>query len=287
MQPAQPWVISVTTMTFQKEVLERSRGVPVVVDFWAPWCGPCRMLGPLLEEMAQEKNGAFVLAKVNTDECPDLAAAFGVEGIPAVFAVRDGRIINHFVGVLPEGELRNWIEGILPQQDEQLVSQADNVSEKDPEQAEKLYREALTLNPRSAAARIGLAKLLIRQQRLEELKTILQELGDMGVVGEEVERLRAALTFAEAAGSADEISELQKQVQASPGDYAKCLQLAKTLASRNRYQEALDEALVVIQGTQGEMRDDARKLMIQVFNLLGSEHPLTGEYRRRLTMALF
>jgi len=287
MQPAQPWVISVTTMTFQKEVLERSRGVPVVVDFWAPWCGPCRMLGPLLEEMAQEKNGAFVLAKVNTDECPDLAAAFGVEGIPAVFAVRDGRIINHFVGVLPEGELRNWIEGILPQQDEQLVSQADNVSEKDPEQAEKLYREALTLNPRSAAARIGLAKLLIRQQRLEELKTILQELGDMGVVGEEVERLRAALTFAEAAGSADEIPELQKQVQASPGDYAKCLQLAKTLASRNRYQEALDEALVVIQGTQGEMRDDARKLMIQVFNLLGSEHPLTGEYRRRLTMALF
>lgn len=287
MQPAQPWVISVTTMTFQKEVLERSRGVPVVVDFWAPWCGPCRMLGPLLEEMAQEKNGAFVLAKVNTDECPDLAAAFGVEGIPAVFAVRDGRIINHFVGVLPEGELRNWIEGILPQQDEQLVSQADNVSEKDPEQAEKLYREALTLNPRSAAARIGLAKLLIRQQRLEELKTILQELGDMGVVGEEVERLRAALTFAEAAGSADEISELQKQVQASPGDYAMRLQLAKTLASRNRYQEALDEALVVIQGTQGEMRDDARKLMIQVFNLLGSEHPLTGEYRRRLTMALF
>jgi len=285
--PVNPWVISVTTMTFQKEVLERSRNVPVVVDFWAPWCGPCRMLGPLLEKLAKEKNGAFVLAKVNTDECPDLAAAFGVEGIPAVFAVREGRIIDHFVGALPEGDLRTWIQGILPQQDEKLVSQADNLSEKDAQQAEKLYREALVLNPKSALARIGLAKLLIRQARLEELKTILQELSDMGVTGEDVERLRAALTFAEVAGSSDEISELQRQVQANPGDYATRLQLAKALASRNRYQEALDEALAVIQGTQGDMREDARKLMIQVFNLLGSEHPLTGEYRRRLTMALF
>ncbi len=197
MQPAQPWVISVTTATFQRDVLDQSRNVPVVVDFWAPWCGPCRMLGPLLEKIAKEKQGAFILAKVNTDECPDLAAAFGVQGIPAVFAVRDGRIIDHFMGALPEADLRAWIDGILPQKDEQLVAQADSLAEQDPLRAEELYRQALAENPRSVPARLGLAKVLASRQRFEEAKTILQELSDMGVSGEEVERLRASIEFGE------------------------------------------------------------------------------------------
>lgn len=287
MQPTQPWIVSVTTMNFQRDVLDQSRNVPVVIDFWAPWCGPCRMLGPLLEKIAREKNGAFILAKINTDECPDLAAAFGVQGIPAVFAVREGRIIDHFVGALPERELRAWIEGVLPQEDERLVSQADAIAEENPKQAEELYRQALAHNANSSAARIGLAKLLVRQQRLEEVKTILQELSDMGVSGDEVERLRAAITFAEAASSVDEIAELKKQVELAPSDHGARLQLAQALASRSRYQEALDEALTVVQTAQGDLREDARKLMVQIFNLLGHEHPLTGEYRRRLTMALF
>lgn len=287
MQPAQPWVISVTTATFQRDVLDQSRNVPVVVDFWAPWCGPCRMLGPLLEKIAKEKRGAFILAKVNTDECPDLAAAFGVQGIPAVFAVRDGRIIDHFMGALPEADLRSWIDGILPQKDEQLVAQADSLAEQDPHRAEELYRQALTENPRSVPARLGLAKVLAARQRFEEVKTILQELSDMGVSGEEVERLRASIEFAESSSSTDEIVEIQKQAASDPSNHAVRLQLAKALASRHRYQEALDEALVVVQAAQGELRDEARKVMVQVFSLLGNEHPLTAEYRRRLTMALY
>jgi putative thioredoxin len=287
MQPSQPWIVSVTTMNFQRDVLDQSRNVPVVIDFWAPWCGPCRMLGPILEKIAREKNGAFVLAKINTDESPDLAAAFGVEGIPAVFAMRDGRITDHLVGALPEKELRAWIDGILPQEDERLVSEADALAEQDPKRAEEIYRQALVHNARSSAARIGLARILVRQQRLEEAKTILKELSDMGVTGEEIERLQAAITFAEAASSADEISELKKQVENVPGDHGVRLQLAQALASRGRYQEALDEALTVVQTAQGDLREDARKLMVQIFNLLGNEHPMTGEYRRRLTMALF
>lgn len=287
MQPSQPWIVSVTTMNFQRDVLDQSRNVPVVIDFWAPWCGPCRMLGPILEKIAREKNGAFVLAQINTDESPDLAAAFGVEGIPAVFAMRDGRITDHFVGALPEKELRAWIDGILPQEDERLVSEADALAEQDPKRAEELYRQALVHNARSSAARIGLARILVRQQRLEEAKTILKELSDMGVTGEEIERLQAAITFAEAASSADQISELKKQVENASGDHGVRLQLAQALASRGRYQEALDEALTVVQTAQGDLREDARKLMVQIFNLLGNEHPLTGEYRRRLTMALF
>ncbi|HOA53402.1 MAG: thioredoxin [Thermogutta sp.] len=287
MQSAQPWVISVTTATFQRDVLDQSRNVPVVVDFWAPWCGPCRMLGPLLEKIAKEKQGAFILAKVNTDECPDLAAAFGVQGIPAVFAVRDGRIVDHFMGALPETDLRAWIDGVLPQRDEQLVAQADSLAEQDPHRAEELYRQALAENPKSIPARLGLAKLFAGRRQFEELKTILQELSDMGVSGEEIERLRASVEFAESTSSTDEIAELQRQVASDPSNHALRLQLAKALASRQHYQEALDEALAVVQAAQGELRDDARKLMIQVFSLLGNEHPLTAEYRRRLTMALF
>lgn len=287
MQPTEPWIVSVTTANFQREVLDQSRNVPVVIDFWAPWCGPCRMLGPLLEKIARGKNGAFVLAKINTDECPDLAAAFGVEGIPAVFAMREGKITNHFVGALPERDLRAWIEGILPQQDEQLVAEADAISEQEPERAETLYREALQRNAKSLAARIGLAKLLIRRERFEEARPILQELSDMGVAGEEFERLRVAMTFAEAAGSAHEITELKRQVESSPEDHSLRLRLAHVLASHGCYQEALEESLTVVQTAQGEAREEARKLMVQIFSLLGSEDPLTGEYRRRLTMALF
>ncbi|MGQ9504450.1 MAG: tetratricopeptide repeat protein [Thermogutta sp.] len=287
MQPTEPWIVSVTTANFQTEVLERSWNVPVVIDFWAPWCGPCRILGPVLEKIAREKNGAFVLAKINTDECPDLAAAFGVEGIPAVFAMREGKITDHFVGALPEKDFRAWIEGILPQQDEQLVAEADAISEQEPERAETLYREALQRNPKSTVARIGLAKLLIHRERFEEARPILQELSDMGVTGEEFERLRAAMTFAEAVGSASEITELKRQLENNPGDHSLRLRLAQGLASHSRYQEALEEALTVVQTAQGEAREEARKLMVQMFSLLGSEHPLTGEYRRRLTMALF
>lgn len=281
------WITSTTSARFEQDVIERSYNLPVVVDFWAPWCNPCRVLGPLLEKIAREKNGAFVLVKVNTDECPDLAMALGIQGVPAVFAVRDGQIVDHFVGAMPEPQLRQWIGGILPQEDERLVAEADRIADRDPAAAEAKYHQALTLNPKSTSALLGLAKLLVRQSRFEEAKPFLQELRDLGVTGEEVERLQAEIALTSGSSSGDNLAELQQQVAVNPGDSEARLKLAKALAARSRYPEALEHALAVVQLQPGEPREEARKFMIQIFNLLGNDHPITEEYRRRLTMALF
>ena len=281
------WITSTTSAQFEQDVIERSYRLPVVVDFWAPWCNPCRVLGPLLEKIAREKNGAFVLVKVNTDECPDLAMALGIQGVPAVFAVREGQIVNHFVGAMPEPQLRQWIEGILPREDERLVAEADTVAGQDPTAAEAKYRQALAINPKSTSALLGLVKLLVRQSRFEEAKPFLQELRDLGAIGEEVERRQAEIALTSGSSAGDDLAELRQQVEANPGDSGARLKLAKALAAHSRYPEALEQALAVVQFQPGEPREEARKFMIQIFNLLGSDHPITQEYRRRLTMALF
>ncbi len=156
--PDSPSILDVTEATFQQEVVERSREVPVVVDFWAPWCGPCRLLGPLLEKAAKDAAGKFVLAKVDIDRSPGLATSFGVSSIPTVVAVRGGQIIDSFLGVLPERELEAWLQRIQPSEAEILESEAQGLEAGDPAAAEAKYREALKLAPTDAAAQIGLAR---------------------------------------------------------------------------------------------------------------------------------
>src|SRR4051794_2534549 len=164
--PTNPNVIETTEATFERDVIERSMDVPVVVDFWASWCQPCRILGPVLEELAREANGAFVLVKAETERVPNIAAGVGVRAIPAVFGIKDGRVVDSFLGVLPESAIRSWIERLLPTPAERKVAEARRITSTDPGAAERLYREAIALAPNDPAARIGLARVLLDQDRI-------------------------------------------------------------------------------------------------------------------------
>src|SRR5262249_17116038 len=156
--------------------IERSRDVPVVVDFWANWCQPCRLLGPILEKLAREMDGAFVLAKAETERVPEVAAAFQIRSIPAVFGVKDGQVVDSFLGSLPQSAVRAWIERLLPTPAEQKAAEARRIEATDPARAEALYHAALELEPRSPAVKIALGRLLLAQDRLAEVQSLINDL---------------------------------------------------------------------------------------------------------------
>ena len=166
--PADAHVIDVGSETFVREIIERSSTVPVVVDFWADWCGPCRMLGPVLEKLAHEYGGKFVLARVDIDRNPDVAGQFGVRSIPAVFGVRRGAVADAFVGVQPESAIRSWIDRLLPTEAESLVAEARRLEASDPGAAEAKYGQALALQQDLAEAEIGLARIALAQGRIDD-----------------------------------------------------------------------------------------------------------------------
>ncbi|HSQ38103.1 MAG TPA: thioredoxin [Acidimicrobiia bacterium] len=274
-------VKDIDQQAFGQDVLQRSHEVPVVVDFWAAWCSPCRVLGPTLEKVAADHQGAFDLVKVDVDRNPDLAAQFGVQGIPTVLAFRDGRPAARFTGALPEAAVREWVGQILPTEIDGLVDQArDAVLEGDEPLAEALFRRVLEDVPDHAEAGAGLAALLIARGDAGEALTLLGRLPRSS----EVERLESAGRIAAAQGS--DLHDLEARVTADPADSLARLELGRALAARTEYEPALDHLLAVVR-TGGPHREAARSAMVDVFGLLGNGHPLTALYRRALASALY
>jgi putative thioredoxin len=281
------WVIDVGEADFEQAVLQRSRQVPVVVDFWAPWCAPCRMLGPVLEKLAGESHGAFLLAKVNVDQAPGVAAAFGVQSIPAVFALRNAQVVNYFMGALPEAEVRRFLETILPSAAEQLRAEAQQLAAEDPQEAERKLRAALQQDPHDAQAKIALAGLLFRQGRVAESRELLDELRQRGYMEREAETLDAQVYFQQRAAELPPVAECQAAAEAAPGDSAAVLRWAEALAAHGQYEPALRLALQVVQRDKARFGEPARELMVRMFHALGPDSELASHYRRQLAMALY
>lgn len=285
-----PWVVEVTMENFQEVVVDGSRERPVVVDFWAEWCGPCRRLAPLLECLAVERNGAFLLAKINTDEAPDLAQAFRVSGIPAVFALRDGQIVNHFTGLLPEDALSAFIDelgGAAPSEPSEPaeptpLDRATELEGRDPSAAAGAYRAMLAAAPDDPAARVGLARVLLASAGNELEATALLTGGEFGDYEVEAKRLGAVLQLRAAPHSDADLAT----ARAASGAEGK-LDLARVLVARGEYTTALDALLEAAADDQQLGRTAVRELMLKVFEVIGPRSEQADTYRRRLQALLY
>jgi len=255
--------IEVTDDDFVEKVVEASRERPVVVDLWAAWCGPCKVIGPILERIAEERGGAFLLAKLDVDANPYTAGQFGVQSIPTVIAFRDGKAVDGFIGALPEPMVNEFVDRILPSEAD-LVAKAALVEAEsgDTRGAEQRFQDALSADPGNREARLGLARIVAERGEKEEARELLAAL----LPDTEAEGLLATIRVSEW-GEVEEAGTLAS---------------AKRLAAVGRWHEALD-------GMLASLGDDpsAREAMLDVFAVLGDEDPLTVEYRRRLSSALF
>jgi putative thioredoxin len=281
------WIIETTRENFERDVLDRSRTVPVVVDFWAAWCQPCRMLGPILENLAEEYQGQFVLVKADTDRLPDIAASLGVQSIPAVFAFRDGQLVDQFVGALSARQVRTWLEGILPTEAEHLAAEATSLEQTDPKGAEAKYRQALAAQPNDLTAQIGLARSLLMQDRLEEARQAVEKLAAAGALNAEGERLQAEIRLRLAAREADSLEQARAAAEANPGSLQHQWNLARALVVAGHHEEAMQVCLRLVEKDRHGLGEQARALMVDVFHVLGPDDALANEYRRKLSMALY
>jgi putative thioredoxin len=248
-----PAVFEVDEETFEREVLERSNERPVVVDFWAAWCGPCRTLGPVLERLAAESDGAWVLAKVDVDQNPRLAAAAGVQGIPAVRAFRDGRQVAEFTGALPENDVRRWLSSFGVSGADKVVAEGRRAEAAgDLEGAARFYQKALEVDPGHSEAKRCLAALDLR---------------------------------ARAAGH-DEAAVL-RQLAADPDDVDAACAMAELEATRGQAAAAFDRLLRIVRTSSGPKRDSARRQLVRLFDALPADDESVAAARKSLSRALF
>jgi putative thioredoxin len=280
------FAFDVSLEEFETKVVQPCMQVPVVIDFWAPWCGPCQTLKPMLEKLAEEYGGRFLLAKINSDENPEIAQHFGVRSIPAIKVLYQGQLIDEFNGALPEGQIRAFLDRFaLPAAGGNLREEAAAlVAEGRLEEALAKLVEASQASPEDEAVRLDAAEVLMQLSRNDEAGQLLA--GEYVTESDRANALRARLALA--AGGAD-TAELEAKLAANPDDHASRLELSRAYAARNRFREALDAALAVAIKDRFFDEGAGRKAMLQLFEALGGSEQyddLVREFRRKLSAAL-
>jgi putative thioredoxin len=282
------WTVDVSEQDFEQAVVQRSHEVPVVIDFWAPWCGPCRALGPTLEKLAEEQQGKFILAKVNVDENPMLAQAFQIQSIPAVKAVRNGALAGEFLGAQPEPNVRRFIEQLLPSEAESLAQEAQRLEEAGKVQgAESLYRAALAKEANQPLALLGLARVLVRRGEESDAQTLLTRVPNTAPEHPAAQQLLAQLRLKQTGAKAEDEKQYRDRLAANPNDLDARFELSQMLAAVGRYEEALAELLAIVKKDRKFRDDGARKAMLEIFEVIGARSELAESYRSELAKVLF
>ncbi|KRD99955.1 thioredoxin [Bosea sp. Root381] len=289
----QPGLIKdTTTQGFRQDVIAESMKQPVLVDFWAPWCGPCKQLTPVIEKVVKEARGKVKLVKMNIDEFPDISGQLGIQSIPAVIAFKQGQPIDGFMGAQPEGQIKAFIEKLVgpmgPGETEELITAAKAAAEAgDAAGASELYAGVLQLEPDNVAAIAGLARLHLDVGDVEGATGILTMVPEAKVADPAIVAVKAAIELAAQAAALGDTAELEAKVVANPKDHQARFDLALALNARERREEAVDHLIAIIKADRTWNDDGARKQLLQLFEAWGpmDEHTIAG--RRKLSALLF
>jgi putative thioredoxin len=281
-------MIDATLASFERDVLQASRELPVVVDFWAPWCGPCRALGPLLEKLERESGGRWRLVKVNSDENPELSARFKVRSIPFVVAFVGGQPVSQFLGAQPEGTIRAFLDQLVPDPSELELRQARAaLANGQSTLAEDHLRNAIALDPSNDAARLDMVAILLERRDLAGAREQWASLSPKAPQSSAYATTAARLESAERAATLPAAADLARRIEAAPGDLAARLDLAEVHIANRAFGPALEQLLEIVKQDRAFGDDAGRRKMLAVFDMAAGDADLVSEFRRRLSATLY
>ncbi len=281
-------MIDTTIESFQADVIDASMQQPVLVDFWAEWCGPCKALGPLLEKLEQAYGGRFKLVKVDTESQQQLAQHFRIRSIPTVFAIVGGRVVDQFQGALPEGKLREFIDKLMPNPSDIELDQALTALESGDRAAAAVhFKKAVSLDPANDSARASYAQFLLEEDDAGAANAQIAELSEAARQDPHIQALIARITAVLEENRLPPAPELEARVAANGKDLQARLELAQHYIAHKAWEPALEQLIEIVRTDRGFQEDVGRKTMIQVFDLASAQPQLVSAWRRKLSSLLF
>ncbi len=284
-----PFVIDIQDSAhFEQQVIEASKQQPVLVDFWAEWCQPCKTLIPLLTQLANDYNGAFILAKVNADEQQELVAAAGVRNLPTVKLFKDGMVVDEFMGAKPESELRDFLNAHVDKEEDNKINEALALSESgEHEQAITMLKSLNQEEPSNVDVYVAIAQVYLQSGDLDNCDAVLKALPANVQVSNEAKQIQDELNLIRATSDSPEVDELLSQLEKDPEQHDIRIQLANQYIVSHQYEQALESLLYILVRDMNFQEGEAKTSMLKIFEILGPGEPLTRKYRSKLATLLY